>query len=167
LTHTPMRESGHPRMLSSNEKSAAAKGDRAPPRLQRDERDPGSGEEDRGDEPENANRSYACVADVDLARQERRLACGVQGGHQPPGNDEADEMREAVREKISPTMIRMRSPQRVVALPHLPRTVMTGQGADAMTRVATLPMTILDRPVRPWVPITMKSARLAFAARTI
>jgi hypothetical protein len=47
------------------------------------------------------------------------------------------------------------------------RTVTTGHGAIEMTRPATLPMSSFVRPVRPWVPITMRSLRSRFAALTI
>lgn len=47
------------------------------------------------------------------------------------------------------------------------RTVRTGQAAVAITRVATLPMTSREKPVRPCVPITITLALRAFAIRTI
>jgi hypothetical protein len=40
-----------------------------------------------------------------------------------------------------------------------PRTVSTGHGAVAATRAATLPRKKRATPVRPWVPMTIRSAR--------
>src|SRR6266545_3435500 len=45
--------------------------------------------------------------------------------------------------------------------------VSTGQWAAATTREATLPRKSLAKPVRPWVPMTMRSAFLDLDARTI
>ena len=50
---------------------------------------------------------------------------------------------------------------------YLPRTVMTGHGAVAITRSATLPRKNFEKPRRPCVPTTMRSARLERAVRTI
>src|SRR5215467_13209999 len=50
---------------------------------------------------------------------------------------------------------------------YLPRTVSTGQGAAVTTREATLPRKNLANPVRPWVPMTIRSAFFDLAARTI
>src|SRR6185503_11545810 len=50
---------------------------------------------------------------------------------------------------------------------YLPRTVRTGHGDVAITREATLPNRNRERPVRPRVPITMRSVRLTRAAWTI
>src|SRR4029453_2360541 len=47
------------------------------------------------------------------------------------------------------------------------RTVSTGQGARRITRSATLPRRTLERPLRPWVPITIRSARRRRAIRGI
>lgn len=47
------------------------------------------------------------------------------------------------------------------------RTVSTGQGASCTTRSATLPRKNRENPVRPWVPMTIRSARLPLAVRTI
>src|SRR5215467_2090368 len=50
---------------------------------------------------------------------------------------------------------------------YLPRTVSTGQGAAVTTREATLPRKNLANPVRPWVPMTIRSAFFDLAARMI
>jgi hypothetical protein len=50
---------------------------------------------------------------------------------------------------------------------YLPRTVITGQDATAATREATLPRKNSARPVRPWVPMTIRSAFFDLAARAI
>src|SRR5262245_54561042 len=49
----------------------------------------------------------------------------------------------------------------------LPLTVRTGQAAAATTRPATLPRNSFASPERPWVPMTMTSARFDLAKRTI
>jgi hypothetical protein len=50
---------------------------------------------------------------------------------------------------------------------HRLRIVSTGQAARRTNRSATLPMSTLERPVRPWVPITSRSARVRRTARRI
>src|SRR5206468_4797472 len=54
-----------------------------------------------------------------------------------------------------------------VFIVYLPLTVRTGHVALATTRPATLPSSSLARPERPWVPSTIRSARLDLAKRTI
>ena len=49
----------------------------------------------------------------------------------------------------------------------LPLTVKTGEVAAATTRPATLPRNSLASPERPWVPMTITSARFDLAKRTI
>ena len=44
---------------------------------------------------------------------------------------------------------------------------MTGQRAAASTREATLPRKSFARPVRPWVPMTIRSAFFDLAARAM
>ena len=43
---------------------------------------------------------------------------------------------------------------------YLPRTVMTGHGAIAMTRSATFPRKNFEKPRRPCVPTTMRYQRV-------
>jgi erythromycin esterase-like protein len=47
------------------------------------------------------------------------------------------------------------------------RTVSTGHGAMVSTRAATLPISARRTPVRPWVPMTIRSARRDFARRAM
>lgn len=72
------------------------------------------------------------------------------------------------------TTARARSRRERVMIPaagrvglYLPRTVSTGHGDVAITREATLPSRNRDSPERLCVPVTMRSARLVRAARTI
>src|SRR6266511_5100363 len=78
----------------------------------------------------------------------------------------AEDARQVARERLAPDHRSL--PVLVVpASVHLPRTVSTGQGAMETTRPATLPRKNFASPVRPWVPITIRSARLDRAARAI
>lgn len=52
-------------------------------------------------------------------------------------------------------------------LPLFERTVITGHVAPVTTRIATLPMTSRDSPVRPCVPMTMRSVFFVLASRRI
>src|SRR5262249_2356986 len=69
----------------------------------------------------------------------------------------AEELRQIRHESLRPY-------QRALVFP---RTVNTGQVAVETTRLATLPRKNLASPVRPWVPITTRSARLDRAAFVI
>ena len=105
---------------------------------------------------------------LDLEGHAVPQALGIRGGAGAAQRSERQQLDRAATDPLEVGCQRLLPNRaRVRHVAYLPRTVSTGQGAAATTREATLPRKNLAKPVRPWVPMTIRSAFFDLAARAI